>query len=200
MPPMLTVVGSVNEVSQRQAAYAVAHGFTGFPVSPELLLAQHDCQSPPADDLVFHVADCLAAKRPVVLQTSRNAADVREVIETGARLELNEEKLHERITGNLARIVKRILDRTSVPTLTVFGGDTLLAIARECGWRGFYPHDELAPGVVHAETEPGGKTHIISKPGGFGGEDALWEIWKAIAAADRIGVESEQRVSCSEKS
>ena len=34
-----------------------------------------------------------------------------------------------------------------VPVLTVFGGDTLLAIARASGWRGFYPYGELALGV-----------------------------------------------------
>jgi uncharacterized protein YgbK (DUF1537 family) len=182
--PMFAVVGSVNKVSQEQAAFASRHGFTAFLVSPEFLLCREESQLPQADDLVTQVAACLAAKKPVVLQTSRSAADVREVIETGAGLELTGEKLYERVSGNLARLVKRILDRTSVPVLTVFGGDTLLAIARACGWNGFYPYGELDSGIVHAETEPFGKTRVISKPGGFGGEEALWQIWKVIAAAE----------------
>jgi ribosomal protein L37AE/L43A len=69
------------------------------------------------------------------------------------------------------------------------GTDTLLAIARECRWNGFYPRSELFPGVVHAATAPHGRTDIVSKPGGFGGNDALVKIWKAIAASGRSGAD-----------
>ncbi|MCI0536586.1 MAG: hypothetical protein L0Z50_15305 [Verrucomicrobiales bacterium] len=181
LTPMLTVVGSVNKVSQRQAAYAAAHGFSSFPISPGLLLDRDERPSRETNDLVSQVAASLAANRPALLQTSRRAADVLAVIEAGAQASLGQNQICECVNGNLARLVRRILDRAAVSALTVFGGDTLFAIAQACGWSGFYPLGELAPGVVYAETEPGGPTRIIAKPGGFGSEDALLRIWKGIA-------------------
>lgn len=192
--PMLAVIGSVNAVSQQQAACAAAHGFTAFLVSPELLLSRTEGKFSEAEDLVFQVAACLASNNPVVLQTSRGAADVQAVREAAARAGISENELYECVSGNLARIVKRTLDLTFVSVLTVFGGDTLMAIARACGWHGFSPHGELAPGVVHSGTVPQAKTHVISKPGGFGGEDVLLEIWKTITSADKPRAWSKRNV------
>jgi uncharacterized protein YgbK (DUF1537 family) len=149
-------------------------------VAPGLLLQKDNSSHSAADELVSLVEVSLAANKPVVLQTSRDDADVQAVIEAGREARLSGPGLYECVSGNLAYLVQQIVSHTAVSVLAVFGGDTLLAIARACGWTGFCPHGEIMPGVVYAATQPVGETHIICKPGGFGHEDALWRIWERI--------------------
>jgi uncharacterized protein YgbK (DUF1537 family) len=197
--PMLTVIGSVNEVSREQAVRAAGRGFKTFFVPSELLLEGSEHPSARAGRLISDVTAALASHLPVILQTSRHAADVQAVLEAGGRSGLAANELHERINSNLARLVRRILGGVPVAALTVFGGDTLVAIATACGWEGFLPHRELRPGVAQAQVvsnlgprsqpaaprgnhahESTRQLHIFSKPGGFGTANVLVQIRSAL--------------------
>ncbi len=161
--PMLVVIGSVNEVSLKQAAQTQGRVAT-FWLPAAALRGEESGEA----ELVNQVCERITRREPVLLQTARNAADV---------LSLSASAEYERVCRNVARVTRSIVQRVHVGTLTVFGGDTLLAIARECGWPGFLPRGEVLPGIMHAELEEGRwPKHILSKPGGFGAEDALLRI------------------------
>jgi len=184
--PMLTLIGSVNPVSLEQAVHAQAHGFESLLFSAELLLAHDARNSPDAKQMVDRVAEILLLGKPVILQTARGQDDVEAVRESGERRGLFGSELCERICWNVARIVRQILEDSNASIINVFGGDTLLALARECEWRGFYPRRELLPGVVYAQPNGAKQIHVISKPGGFGASDALVKIREILHDGDAV--------------
>jgi uncharacterized protein YgbK (DUF1537 family) len=63
----------------------------------------------------------------------------------------------------------------------VFGGDTLMGIARAMHWKAFVPRAEVASGISVAQ--PMGRSLlVVSKAGGFGGVDAAEQIVNWIKA------------------
>jgi uncharacterized protein YgbK (DUF1537 family) len=176
--PMLAVIGSVNEVSRRQADHAEAHGFASFLVPGEMLLQGDAVHGSELAHLRQAIAAALRSGRSVLLRSSETAADVDAVLAAGERLGFRGNMLFERVTSGLAAVVRRVLNETHPPVLAVFGGDTLAAISHALGWRGFAPRGEWLPGVVGADLETG--LHLISKPGGFGPDEVLPRIGEAL--------------------
>ena len=82
---------------------------------------------------------------------------------------------------NLAQKVSQILAHSQLKTLVVFGGDTLLAIAKELDWKAFRPRTEIMPGVPIVEICEQENLLLVTKAGGFGEEDLLLRLWSAVA-------------------
>jgi uncharacterized protein YgbK (DUF1537 family) len=82
--------------------------------------------------------------------------------------------------------VREAIRRFGFGTLIVFGGDTLLGIARACGWKAFVPKTEIAPGITVSTPQDTDLT-VINKAGGFGDTNVVQTIHSAIAARSRRG-------------
>jgi uncharacterized protein YgbK (DUF1537 family) len=74
-------------------------------------------------------------------------------------------------------IVRDLAEDTAIGSLVVFGGDTLVGILRAFGKTSVIPLAEIAAGVVLARI-PGvdNPEYIITKAGGFGGEELLGKL------------------------
>ena len=98
-------------------------------------------------------------------------------LQLGQRLGLGLKQLHLRVAENLGQVAGQVIKRTSLGLLTVFGGDTLVAIASALGWRGLLPRDEILPGVTISEVAGReGEFTLITKAGGFGPENVLRQV------------------------
>ena len=83
----------------------------------------------------------------------------------------------QRISRNLARLVKAMLDGGLTGTILCTGGDTLLALMKQVGVSRLVPVGEIAPGAVLTQFAYRGKDYnIISKSGGFGAPDLFIKI------------------------
>ena len=147
--PMLVVNGSLNEVSLAQIARAERDGWA------VVTLPEEGAESAEVDRVI-------AAGRDVVLRSGAPG---------GQRL------TRPGVAESLGRIAALALARGGFGRLAVFGGDTLLAVARACGWAALLPRAEILPGVVLAEVAGReGELLLITKAGGFGPENLLRQI------------------------
>lgn len=171
---MLVVSGSVNEVSLRQAANAEAHGFSCVTLSPEILLAEDCTQSTQARQAIEKVIALDQQQREVILRSAEKSEDIELYQNFGRERGIDLKQLHHLIARNMGEIAGQTLEQTSFRLLTVFGGDTLLSIARARGWSGILPQEEILPGVVVSRVSGDMNAPLlISKAGGFGSEDVL---------------------------
>jgi uncharacterized protein YgbK (DUF1537 family) len=166
--PMLAINGSLNEVSLQQADHAARSGFGREWLSPKLLIPADGPDSALADSFIEKAAERLAHHQDVVLQSVVHLDEVRDFVRMADSSGLSAADLHERVAHNTGRIANRILEKTGLRLLVVFGGDTLIGIAKELRWRGFLPCEELLPGItvsrVASSHEPGPSPPPGEKP------------------------------------
>ncbi len=174
---MLVVSGSVNEVSLKQLAFAEARGFAAVTLSPEVLLAEDGARSAQTRQTILRIVELDQQQKAVILRTTEKAEDLELYLDPGQERGLDLTQIHQLIVRNMGEITGQVLERTSFRSLIVFGGDTLLAIARARGWSDLLPQDELLPGVVASRVSADMKAPLlITKAGGFGSEDVLIRI------------------------
>jgi D-threonate/D-erythronate kinase len=183
---MLVVNGSVNEVSLKQVSHAERNGFVPVTLLPEMLLAEEGAQELQSQQVVDRVIKLDQQGKDVVLRSVEKLEDLKHYIELGQRRGLDSKQIHLLTAKNVGAIAGRILERTNFDVVTVFGGDTLLAIARARRWAGFLPQDEILPGVVVSRVWGDiNSLLLITKSGGFGSEDVLPRIKEVLGGNKR---------------
>ena len=100
--------------------------------------------------------------------------------------------IRDRYTAEcMARRVQEIADRAAVDTLIIFGGDTLAAVIRRMGIQSLQPVAQPAKGVVLCQVEYRGRSlRLITKSGGFGGENLVEIIQTALTPAPDLSKSS----------
>lgn len=183
LPPAFYVVcGSVNPVTLRQMACAEEAGFLRVHLTPEQKL-EADWPDSPAGQR--RTADWLADFRRsgrAILDANDPAGDGR-TVRYAEEKGLTTEDLRVRISGNLGKLAKRLLDGGLDGALLCTGGDTLLALMRETGVGALTPVREVSPGVVLAAFSYGGRERwILTKSGGFGEPELFCKLASMVGA------------------
>jgi uncharacterized protein YgbK (DUF1537 family) len=181
--PMLVVNGSVNEVSLKQLSFAGAvredDGFVTLTLPPECLTEEDGPGSAWTLDAVGKISEFYLQGKNVILRSVERRDDLELYLEWGRRLGLDLKQLSPRIARNLGAVTRAILARCDYRQLVVFGGDTLVEIARALGWSGLRPQREVAPGVAASRIigkDGDDELLLVTKAGGFGPEDVLLQI------------------------
>ena len=161
----------MNPVTLRQMETAEAAGFPRVHLSPFQKLETSWPETP----------DCAAAITSWLKTAEREGRFILDVNDPPGRDDtenyakehgLTTEDLRVRISNQLGRLVRQMLDGGLDATILCTGGDTLLALARILGVSELPPVCELDAGAVLTDFMYHGKTyHIISKSGGFGEPD-----------------------------
>jgi len=183
-PVFFVTCGSVNPVTLRQMDAAEAAGFPRIHLTPVQKL----------EPSWLETADCAASMASWLEAAGREKRFILDVNDPAGRSDtadyarehgLTTEDLRLRISGQLARLVQRLLDGGLDATILCTGGDTLLALMRAVGTAELTPVGELAAGAVLTDFVYQGKSyHIISKSGGFGEPDLFCELARSITAGD----------------
>jgi uncharacterized protein YgbK (DUF1537 family) len=156
--PMLLVNGSMNPRAFEQIEAAGA-GFQRVRMSPEVLLDRNVRES-------FLERLEFGAGGNVLLFSAERREDYAAYEQKAAEGGVSDVPLHLRIAKATGEIVKPVLARGKFGTLVVFGGDTLIGIARACAWTAFVPRTEVEAGITVANPA-GSDLTVISKAGGF---------------------------------
>lgn len=164
----LMVSGSLNPIAVKQVDYAVnACGYVPCTLSSDQLFSGN------ADaDWEKNLVQILSENGKAAILTKRSEDPSADVIDP-QKYGITEAQVPLLIANNIGIAVKRILDQDSIGTLIVFGGDTLLGIARNISDNLIMPICEIIPGVVLARfLNSRYPINIITKAGGYGEDNA----------------------------
>jgi len=168
--PMLIVNGSLNSVSQKQVSIAAQRGFTLIVVDPENLLAVDGQEPLLFGNIMRQLEAGFRAGTPVVISLG---CEQNQFISTDPHPHRHSLELANR----LGKLIAKLVCRSGCRTLTVFGGDTLSAIARALHGNRIIPIEELLPGIPISKLDSSDKEFfIVSKAGGFGPDDVLPKV------------------------
>jgi D-threonate/D-erythronate kinase len=160
--PILFVNGSLNPRAFQQVA-AVRGEMQTICLTPENLFRQES-------DTVF---DGIAASANVLLCTLQDRAHY-PAFELRSR-EMGISDLHHAVAQCVGQLVRELLTKRAFGTLVVFGGDTLMGIAKAMKWKAFIPQMEIEAGISVAKPL-GSDLVVVSKAGGFGDGGAAKRI------------------------
>ena len=184
VPSLFAACGSVNPVTLRQMDAAEAAGFTRVRLAPAQKLEESWPETPEGGAALAAWLEEAGRGRRFILDV--NDPPGRTDTADYARAHgLTTEDLRVRISGQLGRLVRRMLDGGLDATLLCTGGDTLLALTRAVGTAELTPVGEMDAGTVLTDFAYGGKTyHIISKSGGFGEPDLFVRLARSLGAGE----------------
>lgn len=174
-PGLFVACGSVNAVTLRQMEAAEQAGFHHIHLTPVQKL---DDSWPESDECKAQVARWLElAKSGRCILDVNDPAGCNDTAVYSQAHGLDVEFRRQRISRNLAMLVKAMLDGGLSGTILCTGGDTLLALMKQVGVSQLVPVGELAPGAVLTRfTYRGRDYNIISKSGGFGAPELFVQI------------------------
>ena len=150
--PLLVVSGSCSPVTERQIAWALAHGYAEVPLDTGAL-----AQGRGADTVVTGAVETairqLGNKRSVVVHSSRGDADPRlaataaALVQSGLDAASTRAETARLIGTALGRVVHEAVAHAGVRRVVIAGGDTSSYAARAMGIQAVEVIIPLAPGV-----------------------------------------------------
>lgn len=179
----LTVVcGSVNPVTVSQIACAKRHGAQHICLTPEQKLNPQYWESPQGRRQL-HQLEQLLEQHPLRILDTNDYAPAVNTMDYAARNNLTLQDVRKAVAGTIGCLVSRLFSHPRIGTLLITGGDTLLQCMEYMGVREIEPLCEPAAGVVLARFAYKGVSRcVITKSGGFGGEDLILQLYEMTRA------------------
>ena len=168
---LLVVCGSVNPITLAQLNKAEACGYARLYLPPQLKL---DGAYQPLADAFFAEWKKASRASGFVIIDANDREETESTRNYALKNGIGLSQMRERIPLALGQITKRILDEGFSSVLMVTGGDTALGLIRQLQVNSLAPVCEIAPGAILSEFVYRDKPfQMITKSGGFGGEDLL---------------------------
>jgi len=175
----LFIVGSVNQISLDQVAYAKISGYPSIYLTVEQKMNDHYYENKESEELIDIISNHLKSEEVCIISTVSSLDQLALADQYAEKLNIKADEIAGRIMSNIGRLVEKLLINSVTATLVVFGGDTLLGIADHIGCKDIIPIDEIAPGIVLSyATCSDRKMLLVTKAGGFGSTDIITKINK----------------------
>ena len=179
-PRLLVLCGSVNPITLKQLDAAEQSGFARMRLTPQQKLEPGYWSTEAGREVLADIEKMLAAHPHCIIETNDaggNQLTARYAAERGIGLD----GIRVGISSSVGHMLGALFTSSSLGTLLLTGGDTLLQCMNCIGVRELEPVCELESGVVLARfTYKECTRYVITKSGGFGQETLLIDL------ADRI--------------
>lgn len=186
-PEFLVACGSVNPITKGQLDFAERHGFERIQLTPEQKLEPGYFETEDGKALVEALVSQVKNTAFVILDTN-DAADRPDTLTYAESHGIALDELRVRIAAALGYLVKQLVKAGIGHTIMITGGDSLLGFMNQIKVYEMTPVCEMAPGTVLSRFEINGRIYeIISKSGGFGGEDLMVKLKAQIMGNGRRG-------------
>ncbi|MGI6084929.1 MAG: four-carbon acid sugar kinase family protein [Acetivibrionales bacterium] len=170
----LIVSGSVNPMALSQVSQAINYcGYSDQALTIDQMIASDE------DDIDnTKLISALKSHGKAVIWTKGTPKTVRQTYAEAIKKHIKHEDVPTVIANNIGRIAGSLLMAEYIQSLIVFGGDTLLGIAKELGCNSIKPVTDVLPGIVFARfnDERYKNIDVITKAGGFGDYDVIAAI------------------------
>lgn len=172
--PILIVNGSLNKISLDQVKYAQDKGVKMVSLDPELLSDNSFYTNPYFQSLLTQIKASIETGQHIILNST--LIDDQVDVNYSNKKHLKPDHF-ESISKQIGLIVSAILDKFPLPTLAVFGGDTISGIMDAMSCEYIEPKLEILPGVALSLATVNNKgIQLVSKPGGYGDKDVILQI------------------------
>lgn len=116
----------------------------------------------------------------IIIRTAPSKAFVSGSFEQGEKYGFTKFEVSEIIALFLGEIARYIIQEIKINGLVLTGGDTAIKVAQSLNISGVIIHNEIQPGIPYGYfiEEQYKNIIIVSKAGGFGSEDALFQSLK----------------------
>lgn len=182
-PGFLVVCGSVNPITQRQLSYAEHHGFARIRMTPRQKIEKDYWNTKEGREFLENWLLKIQDEKKCILDTN-DVFEAGETLRYAEEHQIAREEVRRRITSSVGTILKFFMEKKMKNTLMLTGGDTLLGFMRSIGVSEVKPICEIMPGIVVSRFKKENHIYqVISKSGGFGGEELLVELSNLILGA-----------------
>ncbi|ETA81838.1 four-carbon acid sugar kinase family protein [Youngiibacter fragilis] len=170
---LLVVCGSVNPITLAQLEYAEKNGFSRVHLTTEQRMIDNYLETADGNSAVAAWMETLRNNDRCILdsQDPTGGLDDQEFI---ARNSMSINDVRMKISTNMGRVVKRLLQEGLDSAIMITGGDTLMGFINQTDIKEITPIEDVVSGTVLFTIEFEGRTvQILSKSGGFGNEKLL---------------------------
>lgn len=166
---LLVVCGSVNPISLRQMDEAERQGIPRFHLPASFLLNDEPVNEGENKPVYDAVVEACRLHDKVLIDSCQTPGEPM-LRDSGILLE----QLRQRIAARLGQLLGTLLGENEDKRVMIIGGDTLLGFMTAIRCTELIPQRELADGMVLSTLEKnGGTCQVITKSGGFGGDQLL---------------------------
>lgn len=173
----IVIAGSVNKVTMLQADYAVREfGFRITEIDTDKILNDH--KSSEISRITNIVNEAVADGKDLIIRSAPSAEAVAKCFETGKKLGFDNFRVSDKIACFLGELSAEIVRKFSIKGIVLTGGDTAIKAMRSLNIHGIVIRDEILHGIPYGNfnDEMYKDIIVVTKAGGFGGEDALVQI------------------------
>lgn len=177
-PNMLTICGSIHERSLKQVQSGIDRGYPALTLTPEQKLVEGYWDTDTGNGFISQIVAGIQANNHFIIKMVDQLQDTGQTDVYAARMNLVKKgDISAAINRNTGTLVNKILSRTKIGLLVIFGGDTAIGIMDAIGCQGIIPGIEIEPGVVLSRIAGSGyRLQMVSKAGGFGSDDVFSNI------------------------
>jgi uncharacterized protein YgbK (DUF1537 family) len=171
------IAGSVSEVTRKQIDYAIERSaITLIDVEIEKLLTKG--QRKEKNRIMDIVRESSRKGEDIVIRSAPSKTLVSKSFEQGQKYGLTRSDVSEIIARFLGDIAREIIQEVKINGILLTGGDTAIKTAQALNISGTIIHDEIQPGIPYGYfiEEQYKNIIIVSKAGGFGSEDAIFQV------------------------
>jgi uncharacterized protein YgbK (DUF1537 family) len=168
--PVLSIIGSISDVSRKQAEYVLNHG--GFEVKLDIASI---LEGKSIDSYVDEAVNSLKAGRDTMVVSAPARDDYNKAVEYGKKIGISGDEVSKFTQNVLGKVTEKILSKANVSGMFITGGDTAISIINSLNIDSVEILYEVMPGIPLNKVNSGKHNgmKIITKAGAFGKEDAL---------------------------
>ncbi len=171
------IVGSVSEVTRKQADYAIKNcNCEEIIVNIENIFnLKREAEK---ENIIKKAIDFSNLGKDIILRSTKAISDTGQAYTIGEKYGLTGFEVSEKIALFIGELTKEILYSTSLDGLMLTGGDIAIKTANMLDVSGTVIEDEILPGIPYGYFihDKFGNIPIVTKAGGFGEEDAIVKI------------------------
>lgn len=173
----IIIAGSVSEVTRKQIDYAKEKlAITLIEVGIGELFTKNKKKE--KNRIIDIIKESSLKGEDIIIRSASTKAIVTKSFETGQKYGLTRFEVSETIAIFLGEIARYIFQEIKINGVFFTGGDTLIKAAKCLNISGTIIKDEIVPGIPYGYfvDERYKEIIIVSKAGGFGNEDAIFQV------------------------
>jgi len=173
----VVIAGSINKVTLRQIEFAASQlNIKVVDIYADKILAKK--KDPEKQRILELIRESVSGGNDIIIRSASSAEIVASCFEKGIKLGLDNFKISDTIADFLGELAKEIVDHYNIKGIVFTGGDTAIKAANKLNISGIEIRDEILHGIPYGYfiDEKYKDIMVVTKAGGFGSEDALFQI------------------------